>query len=557
MMLKKNFKFSLFLLCALIVSGISISSCSSDDDSPAQSSENLITSFVFSNLTPPVGGTINNNSISVIVDANVNVTSLAPTIIISPEASVVPASGSAQDFSSAVVYTVTAEDGSEANYTVTVAVQQSSEAEIISFTFNDFTPGLDANISNNSVSATVPFDADVTNLTPTIVISDNATIAPNTGAAQDFTNPVTYTVTAEDGTTNDFTVTITVAEAPGVNITAVWEKNLVSGGLPSWFTANNDRDLSVSSEYIYVHNNNDKIRVLSLADGSDVSAGVDGDVANPNKEFINGKQNFATGDLFLLGTSTDSDGKIIASNFRIGSTAQNPWNVYKWNDKDSDQELLLSYPTPTGTKLGDNITVLGDVSGEATIFAPSAGPTSNEILKFAINGGVANDTPDTITLNGLTGLGNVPDLSLVSSSADANFILTGTGVGGIAEYAQDGTLVGKLDASLDDGDTAPLFTFALDVKQFEISGRKFIATTSTDFTDNAADDGYLYIIDYTDGLDNVTLDDIERVRFTPVGNIDTNLNGTGGVDVSVEGNVATVYAILTNFGIGAYQVTYN
>jgi hypothetical protein len=61
-----------------------------------------------------------------------------------------------------------------------------------------------------TISAEVPNGTDLTALSPTMVISDKATISPASGASQDFSNPVTYTVTAEDGTSVGYTVTITM-----------------------------------------------------------------------------------------------------------------------------------------------------------------------------------------------------------------------------------------------------------------------------------------------------------------------------------------------------------
>ncbi|MGQ9847243.1 MAG: DUF5018 domain-containing protein, partial [Bacteroidales bacterium] len=57
----------------------------------------------------------------------------------------------------------------------------------------------------------MPYGTDVTNLTPTITISQGATISPLSGVAQDFTNPVQYTVLAENGVDQKiWTVTITI-----------------------------------------------------------------------------------------------------------------------------------------------------------------------------------------------------------------------------------------------------------------------------------------------------------------------------------------------------------
>jgi len=61
-----------------------------------------------------------------------------------------------------------------------------------------------------TVSLTVPSGTDVTALVPTIVVSAKANVRPASGVAQDFSSPVTYTVTAEDGTTQTYIVTVSV-----------------------------------------------------------------------------------------------------------------------------------------------------------------------------------------------------------------------------------------------------------------------------------------------------------------------------------------------------------
>ncbi len=87
-----------------------------------------------------------------------------------------------------------------------------NEAEILDFTFGSSIDAEDAVITtaDATVDITVINGTDVTALTPTITISDGATIDPESGVEQDFTNPVVYTVTAADGTTTkDWTVTVT------------------------------------------------------------------------------------------------------------------------------------------------------------------------------------------------------------------------------------------------------------------------------------------------------------------------------------------------------------
>jgi hypothetical protein len=68
-----------------------------------------------------------------------------------------------------------------------------------------------ATINNiaNTVTVTMPYGTDLTNLTPEIQVSPGATISPLSGTAQNFTNPVQYTVTPAEGTPRIYTVTVT------------------------------------------------------------------------------------------------------------------------------------------------------------------------------------------------------------------------------------------------------------------------------------------------------------------------------------------------------------
>jgi hypothetical protein len=422
----------------------------------------------------------------------------------------------------------------------------SSDSEIKSFSFQALSPAVTASVSGTSVLADVSYQVDVTSLVPTITVAATSTVTPASGVAQDFSSPVTYTVTAEDASTTVYTVTVTKLPPPTLAISPIWERTLASGGIPSWFTANNDRDLTVAGDYVYVVNNVDKIRVMDIATGNDASV-------KDTLTFIDGKQNFASGNLFLVGAAGDNSGRIIGTNLRVGN-GTNPVYFYKWENKDADQELLFEFVPPSGARLGDNVTVNGDVSSTATVYAPASG--TNIIYKFDITGGTVNTTPTEIALADVTNIGNAPDVSPVTSASDANIIVTGTGLANIAEYTVNGELVGKLPEELNTGETAFLFTYGLDAKAFEIDDRKVVAVTATDFTANAANIGKVFFIDYTDGWENITADNIKSFDFTPDGNIDTNFNGTGGVDVVVNGSTANVYALITNFGVAAMEVSF-
>jgi|GEM_PF-1732740 len=86
----------------------------------------------------------------------------------------------------------------------------SSEKQITSFDLPLLDPPVIGVVQGNKIILTVPNGTNVTALVPNIHISDKATISPKNGIAQDFTDPVIYIVTAEDGSTADYTATVFV-----------------------------------------------------------------------------------------------------------------------------------------------------------------------------------------------------------------------------------------------------------------------------------------------------------------------------------------------------------
>ena len=85
---------------------------------------------------------------------------------------------------------------------------------VYSFTLAGQTGTID--LEKGTIFVTVPHDTDVTGLTPVFGLMAGATVSPEGEA--DFTQPVTYTVTAPDQlTTKEYVVTVTEQAAPAVN----------------------------------------------------------------------------------------------------------------------------------------------------------------------------------------------------------------------------------------------------------------------------------------------------------------------------------------------------
>ena len=205
--------------------------CSKDDDNPnsipvdeeeiLKSSEKEITSFVFETgnntvLTEDLTATIteSNKTISTTVAYGMDISALSPTIQISDKASINPSG--AQDFSSPVTYTVTAEDGSQKIYSVTITISPNTESAIVSFEFLLSENPVDVNViaeideENKLITFDIPDGADISALLPTIKISDDATISPE--GLQNFEEPVTYTVTGQDGSTAEYEVNAVLSQ---------------------------------------------------------------------------------------------------------------------------------------------------------------------------------------------------------------------------------------------------------------------------------------------------------------------------------------------------------
>jgi len=92
--------------------------------------------------------------------------------------------------------------------TGTVTVPGSSAKNFLTFSFGALGSGT---IGTNTITLEVPFGTDRTNLAPTYTVSPGATGSPLSGTARNFTSAQIYTVTAEDLSTKNYTVTVTEA----------------------------------------------------------------------------------------------------------------------------------------------------------------------------------------------------------------------------------------------------------------------------------------------------------------------------------------------------------
>jgi hypothetical protein len=121
------------------------------------------------------------------------------------------------DFTSAKTYIVTAQDGTTTqNWTVTVTVSKNNQTDITAFTVPSEIGATTINATDHTIAAKVLAGTNMTNIVATFTLSSSATAKVLTTAQvsgttpNNFTNALTYIITAEDGTTTqNWTVTIT------------------------------------------------------------------------------------------------------------------------------------------------------------------------------------------------------------------------------------------------------------------------------------------------------------------------------------------------------------
>jgi hypothetical protein len=191
---------------------------------------NTATVFTIFGLPGQIGSSVIDNSATV---GTINVTvayvrnkELVATYALSDGASAkvgsaVQQSGvTANNFTNPVTYLITAQDGSTTkNWNINLTVLQNSAANITAFSLPTVTGAGTAriNYTAGTVNISVPIGTTVSALVPTFTPSDYATakvgstVQTSGSTTNDFTSPVTYTVTSQDGlTTKDWVVNVNI-----------------------------------------------------------------------------------------------------------------------------------------------------------------------------------------------------------------------------------------------------------------------------------------------------------------------------------------------------------
>ncbi|MCD9024085.1 S-layer homology domain-containing protein [Cohnella silvisoli] len=208
--------------------GATATSTSSTDSSSPLSSAKAITAFSFAEQTGAATIDANAHTVNIQVINGTNLNGLTATFTLSAGATAKVVntdqiSGTTpNDFSNAVTYVVTAQDNSMQSWTVNVSVAAapSSAKAITAFSFAEQTGAATIDANAHTVNIQVINGTNLNGLTATFTLSAGATAkvgatAQTSGTTtNDFSNAVTYIVTAQDNSMQSWTVNVSVAAAP-------------------------------------------------------------------------------------------------------------------------------------------------------------------------------------------------------------------------------------------------------------------------------------------------------------------------------------------------------
>ncbi len=161
------------------------------------------------------------------------------------------------DFSADVIYRVTAQDGSYNDYTVKASVAKNDARAITKFILDGQNSIIDE--SARSITVTFPSTKDITGLIATFISTGiNVSVSGKDQVSgvtvNDFSSPLVYTVTAENGTTADYTVKVN----KNADISGLWNFEQASDGT---FTIEGAKTIAGAIGNALYFNRGDYVRV--------------------------------------------------------------------------------------------------------------------------------------------------------------------------------------------------------------------------------------------------------------------------------------------------------
>jgi hypothetical protein len=361
------------------------------------SSEKAITSFAFFGLAPPVAGTIDEtaHTIAATVPFGTNVTALVATFTttgasVSVAGTPQVSGATANDFSNPVTYTVTAANGTTQAYVVTVTKAASPAKAITAYSFEGLSPPVDGTINESShkIAVDVPFGTDVTDLVATFATTGASVSVAGTAqvsgvTANDFSNPVTYTVTAADGTTQAYVVTVKVAASAAKQMTAFSFQDLT----PAVNGTIDQSDRAISLTVPYGTSLAARVATFTVSAGASVSVGGTPQVSGVTV-------NSFTNPLTYLVTAADGSTRSYLVTVTVASSPEKEITAFSFQGLTPAVTGLISQTAHT---IGLTVPPATDVTTLVATFTTSAGASVTVGGTTQTSGATVNDFSNLVT----------------------------------------------------------------------------------------------------------------------------------------------------------------
>ena len=178
-------------------------------EAPSNATDFLTFSIAEQTETPEID--TNDHTVEIEVTFGTDITALTPEFTLHEGATSDIASGSIVDFSEPVIFTVTAKDEvTTQEWVVEVTLARNSGTDFLSFSFSEQSGEAIIDTEEHTISIEVGIRTDLTSLVPSFTLSDGAISDKGNGSSMDFSEPVTFNITAEDRITSQaWIITVT------------------------------------------------------------------------------------------------------------------------------------------------------------------------------------------------------------------------------------------------------------------------------------------------------------------------------------------------------------